>query len=212
MLSVATPLGLEGGCDAHPWISSSVSPAVNIQKHHVSTGKQASKSPLSQVTCPWSTPTSQTTNESRLERNGTTYSNDRLGFQLDVSQLAVGTKLARNGENDHALIGVDAARDVLKLDREHVDGDQASVLAAAAVVTVRHGVVHVRVSDDLTGLRVHFRGVPVRLLVFEVMDVVMVSGGRPAATETCDGDVAIEAKKTVVASGIDVRILRERKV
>lgn len=141
-----------------------------------------------------------------------TYSNDRLGLQLDVSQLAIGARLAGHGKDDHTLVGLDTTRDVLKLHGEHVDGDQASVLTAAAVETVRHGVVHVRVGDDLTSLRVHFRDVPVSLLEVEVVCVVVVGRGRPAATETRDRDVTVVAQKTVAASRIKVRSRRAEEI
>lgn len=180
----------------------------DIQKHHVSTGKQASHhSPKLQVH--GRAHISDTTNH---DRNEATYSHRGLGLQLDVSQLSIGTWLAWNGQDDHTLVRVDAARDVLELHRQDVDRYETGELAAAAVVTVGHGVVHVRVSDDLTGLRVHFCGVPVRLGVIEGTYVVMVSGGGPATTEACDRDVAIVAKKTVVGSGIDVRNRRAQKV
>lgn len=206
MLSVAAPLGLEGGCDAHPWVSSSIPPVANIQKHHVSVQASKQVTALSQVTCSWSSPTSRTQQIMiGTEWNGTTYSDHRLGLQLDVSQLAIGTRLAGHGKNDHPLVGLDTARDVLKVDRQHVYRYETGVLTAAAVEAVRHGVVHVRVGDDLTSLGVHLRDVPVRLLEIKVVCVVVVGVGGPAATETCDRDVTGVAQKTVAVSGIDVR-------
>lgn len=151
---------------------------------------------------------SDTTNH---DGNGATYSDDRLGLQLDVSQLAIWARLARHGKNDHPLVSLDTARDVLKVDRQHVDRYQTSVLTAAAVVTVRHGVVHVRLGDDLTSLGVHLHDVPVTVLVIEVVWIVVVGGGRPAATET-DRDVTIVGQKTLAVSGIDVRGRRAEKV
>lgn len=173
-----------------------------FRKHHVSTGKQASHRSLPGYMSTVVTHFSDTTNH---DRNRTTYSDDRLGLQLDVSQLAIGARLAGHGKNDHPLVGLDTARDVLKVHRQHVDRHETGVLTAAAVEAVRHGVVHVRVGDDLTSLRVHLRDVPVRLLEIKVVCVVVVGVGRSAATETCDRDVTGVAQKTVAVSGIDVR-------
>lgn len=92
-------------------------------------------------------------------------SNGGLGLhQLDVSQLAIGARLGRARQDDHALVGVDRARNVLKLHWQKVHGHETGVLAAAAVITVWHGVVHARVGDDLTSLRVHLRGAPKSVL------------------------------------------------
>lgn len=120
---------------------------------------------------PGMSPTSHTTNH---DRSRTTYSDNSLGLQLDVSQLSIRARLARDRKDDHALVGIDPTRHVLQVNWKHVDRHETGVLTAAAVVAVGHGVVHVRVGNDLTSLRVHLCGIPVRLWVIEKAGVAMV--------------------------------------
>lgn len=82
-------------------------------------------------------------------------------------------------------------------------GNESGVLTIATVVAVGHGLIHVRVGDDLTGLRMHVLVVPGRSSRFkEALSLVLVVvGGRLVAAEACDGDVGGVAEKAVVASG-----------
>lgn len=143
--------------------------------------------------------TSDTTNR---DRKGITYGNNGLSLQLNVSHLSIRTRLARNRENNHALVSIHATRHVPDVNRKQIDRNQTRVLTAAAVIAVRHGAIHVSIGDDLTGLRVHLDGVPVRLLVLELLGVVVVSGGRPVATKTCDRGEIVMAQKTATVSGV----------
>lgn len=81
-------------------------------------------------------------------------------------------------------------------------GNESGVLTIATVVAVGHGLIHVRVGDDLTGLRMHVLVVPGRSSRFkEVLSLMLVVVGGRLVAEACDGDVGGVVEKAVVASG-----------
>lgn len=127
-----------------------------------------------------------------------TYSHNSLGLELVVSGLAVGARHARNREDDQALIRSDTAGDVLEVKGEQVDGNEASILAVAAIEAVAHGLVHVRLGDQETVSRVHVCGVArarVRMVVVEVVEVVNCRVR--AVGEVRDREVAVATEETV---------------
>lgn len=75
------------------------------------------------------------------------YSDDREQDLLAISRQTVGPSHARNRQHNHAGDVVLAGGDVLE-GRQHVDGDEARVLAVTAVVAVAVSLLHLLIHDD----------------------------------------------------------------
>lgn len=143
-----------------------------------------------------------------MEKRKRTYSRNVLLLHVGVSRLAVRTRLAGDGQDDHLRISGHTSGDVLELHGEHVDWNQASELATTAVVTVRHGAVHGRIGNDLSSLGLHVgsKVVDGNALGLEgVLVAVLGRGRRLAATEACDGGEVWVCEGAFVVSWIEVR-------
>lgn len=151
-----------------------------------------------------------------MDKREKTYSRNTLLLHVGISRLAVRARLAGNRQDDHFGVGGHTSRDVLELHGEHVDRNEAGILASTAIIAVRHGAVHGRVRDDLTSLRLHVGGNVVDgdgLGLEGVLVAVLGRGRRLAATEGCDGGKRRVCDEVVVASWVEVRnsLTKERR-
>lgn len=115
-------------------------------------------------------------------------------------------------QDDHALVGVDTTGDIFEFDGKHIDGDETSILTATAVVAVRHGLVHVGVSDEFASLWMHLFVVFGTLVALEMAKVVVECGGGRITAETSSWYVAVMAQQAVLVAEVDGRDGQAQKI